>query len=190
MKDNKDAKRVDGISMSIATRLKQVRSEHNLSLDKAAALTGVSKAMLGQIERQESSPTIATLWKIATGLKVSFSSFLTNNVPSESIIQQGFIHDPNMQVSTLFPYSSDKGFEVFEITLSQFHEQHSSAHQTGVTEHLHVLEGKLGVLEGNQWIQIEVGKQFVLAADQAHGYKDMSGKTRFISIIHYPMVSL
>ena len=188
MKGNKDAKRVDGISISIAARLKQVRSELNLSLDKAAMLTGVSKAMLGQIERQESSPTIATLWKIATGLKVSFSSFINHTPPSELLEDKGIIHDPNMQVTTLFPYTPDKGFEVFEITLMKLHEQHSSAHQVGVTEHIHVLEGKLAVMVGNQWTSVDVNEQFVFAADQAHRYKDQTGKTRFISIIHYPAV--
>ena len=63
------------ISKSIAQHLQSVRKGRGLSLDKTAKLTGVSKAMLGQIERGESSPTIATLWKIATGLECSFSSF-------------------------------------------------------------------------------------------------------------------
>ena len=65
------------ISKSIAQHLQSVRKGRGLSLDKTAKLTGVSKAMLGQIERGESSPTIATLWKIATGLECSFSSFLS-----------------------------------------------------------------------------------------------------------------
>jgi len=56
------------ISRSIAQHLQSVRKARGLSLDKTAQLTGVSKAMLGQIERGESSPTIATLWKIATVL--------------------------------------------------------------------------------------------------------------------------
>lgn len=60
----------------IALTLKKLRQERGWSLDKAAEKTGVSKAMLGQIERQESSPTIATLWKIASGFQTSFSSFL------------------------------------------------------------------------------------------------------------------
>ena len=60
------------ISRSIAHHLQSVRKARGLSLDKTAQLTGVSKAMLGQIERGESSPTIATLWKIATGLACSF----------------------------------------------------------------------------------------------------------------------
>jgi recombination associated protein RdgC len=67
------------ISRSIAHHLQSVRKARGLSLDKTAQLTGVSKAMLGQIERGESSPTIATLWKIATGLACSFSSFLSGD---------------------------------------------------------------------------------------------------------------
>ena len=59
----------------ISLTLKKLRQEKGWSLDKAAEKTGVSKAMLGQIERQESSPTIATLWKIASGFDTSFSSF-------------------------------------------------------------------------------------------------------------------
>jgi transcriptional regulator with XRE-family HTH domain len=61
----------------------------------------VSKAMLGQIERNESSPTVATLWKIATGLNVPFSSFIA---PSESETPHSF--DPQQQamvVTPLFP---------------------------------------------------------------------------------------
>ena len=38
----------------IAQHLKSERKKKGLSLDKAAKLTGVSKAMLGQIEREES----------------------------------------------------------------------------------------------------------------------------------------
>ena len=33
--------------------------------------------MLGQIERGESSPTVATVWKISNGLKVSFTSLFS-----------------------------------------------------------------------------------------------------------------
>ena len=55
---------MDSISKDIGEKLKAIRKEMNLSLDTAAKLTGVSKAMLGQIERGESTPTVLTLWKI------------------------------------------------------------------------------------------------------------------------------
>lgn len=56
--------------LNIGKHLKNIRQNRELSLDEAAEMTSVSKPMLGQIERGQSSPTITTLWKIATGLKV------------------------------------------------------------------------------------------------------------------------
>lgn len=46
------------------SHFKELRRERGWSLDKTALETGVSKAMLGQIEREESSPSIATLMTI------------------------------------------------------------------------------------------------------------------------------
>ncbi len=60
--------------------------------------TGVSKAMLGQIERNESSPTVATLWKITTGLNVPFSAFI---VPDASAAPSAF--DPQQQAMVVTP---------------------------------------------------------------------------------------
>ena len=50
-------------SLTIGRELKSLRQSRGLTLDELAALTGVSKPMLGQIERGQSSPTINTLWK-------------------------------------------------------------------------------------------------------------------------------
>ena len=58
--------------------LKKIRRERALTLDNTAELTGVSKTMLGQIERGVSVPTISVLWKIAKGLQLSFSTLLQN----------------------------------------------------------------------------------------------------------------
>lgn len=182
MKNKKD----EVFAHCISERLKTIRQERGLSLDKTAALTGVSKAMLGQIERCESSPTIAKLWKIATGLQVSFSSFLKPESHHSLEEGEGLICDPNMHVKTLFSYDQEKQFEAFEITLSALHQQESTAHQKGVSEHIHVLEGKLGIFTKGQWHIVEAGQQYVFDADQPHRYEDKVGKTRFLTIIHYP----
>ena len=43
----------------VANNLKALREERRLSLDAVAKLTGVSKSMIGQIERGEVNPTIS-----------------------------------------------------------------------------------------------------------------------------------
>ncbi len=66
---------MEQVSLKIGERLKEIRNTRQLTLDDVAKLTGVSKPMLGQIERGQSSPTINILWKISTGLKIPLSFF-------------------------------------------------------------------------------------------------------------------
>ena len=56
---------MEEIQLILAKNLKTIREKEKLSLEKVAQLTGVSKTMIGQIERGESSPTLTTIWKIA-----------------------------------------------------------------------------------------------------------------------------
>src|SRR5256885_1859610 len=61
----------------VAANLKRLRAQQGLSLEKLAALSGVSRAMLGQIELGQSAPTINVGWKIARALGVTFSALIT-----------------------------------------------------------------------------------------------------------------
>lgn len=172
----------------VAQHLKSLRQQKGLSLDATAKLTGVSKAMLGQIERQESSPTIATLWKIASGLESSFSAFFATPMELRSS-ERAFPNDGNMRVKTLFPYQPDSGMEMFEITLTQYHEQRSGPHNVGVIEHVHVLQGELALFFDDQWHTFNTGNSVRFFSDQAHGYKALSDTVVFQNIICYPVNS-
>lgn len=79
---------MDAMSGIIAENLKRIRKENKWSLDTVSDMTGVSKSMLGQIERGESSPTISTLWKIATGLHISFTGLLEQSEKEAEIISK------------------------------------------------------------------------------------------------------
>lgn len=67
---------MEKINKVISINLKQFRKERNLSLEKLSQLTGVSRAMLNQIEKGISNPTISTLWKISNGLHIPLSTLL------------------------------------------------------------------------------------------------------------------
>ena len=54
---------MENIGHIVAENLKRLREERKLSLDAVAKCSGVSKSMLGQIERGVTNPTISTLWK-------------------------------------------------------------------------------------------------------------------------------
>ena len=169
----------------IADYLKSLRKKKGLSLDATAKATGVSKAMLGQIERQESSPTISTLWKISSGLEASFTAFFADE-PQLCSSETTFPDDPKMHIKTLFPFKPDAGLEMLEITLTEHHQQMSSAHGTGVIEHIHVLQGELGSYFDGQWHQLKAGDSIRFFSDQPHGYRAISETVIFQNIVCYP----
>lgn len=179
----------------ISLRLKHLRQARGWSLDKAAAETGVSKAMLGQIERQESSPTIATLWKIATGFKTSFSSFIAEldselNQPLISRGQTREIHpsDTKIRVMPLFPFDKGLHFEMFVIELLPGCEHHSPPHEPGIIEHVVVVEGGMDILINDTWHSLTKGEAIRFHANQAHGYRNTSATIAcFHDLIHYPL---
>ncbi len=80
---------MEDLTLLVAQNLKRIRDEKKLSLDKLSELTGVSKSMLGQIERGDSSPTISTIWKISSGLKVPFTALLNAPQPDTFICKKG-----------------------------------------------------------------------------------------------------
>lgn len=181
----------------LSASLRAMRNERGWSLDRAARETGVSKAMLGQIEREESSPTIATLWKIASGFHVSLSSFLAPIPPesAECLIfrSSGDIRSQpaseGMLVAPLFPYEPRFGFEVFELTLLPGYERLSDAHEAGVTEHVIVVRGTMEVLAEGKWIELTEGNAVRFPADRAHGYRNRNElPASFHNLIHYGQV--
>lgn len=59
--------------MRIEILIREIRKEKNVSLDKLAKLTGMSKGHLSRIERKETEPTISSLARIALALNVDIT---------------------------------------------------------------------------------------------------------------------
>ncbi|MBR2513464.1 MAG: helix-turn-helix transcriptional regulator [Halomonas sp.] len=180
------------IAEHIAGTVKQLRKERGWSLDRAAGATGVSKAMLGQIERGESSPTVSTLWKIASGFKVSFSRLFDGDKPAlgelhrdgwESVWGEDSV---GMQARLLFPYDPLLGFEMFMIELAPGAISESSAHASGVVEHIVVVEGEMELRIDERWQTLRAGEGLRFFADRPHAMRNNTARRlRFHDVIHY-----
>jgi XRE family transcriptional regulator, regulator of sulfur utilization len=178
----------------LATRLRTLRKKQGWSLDRCARETGVSKAMLGQIERSESSPTIATLWKIAGGFHTSLSDFLEPTPephPGPLYRQPDTLRQQpagdGILVAPLFPFEDRFGFEMLELTLLPGYERRSDPHERGVIEHVIVQRGEMELLLEGQWQPLAPGSAVRFHADQPHGYRNPgSTPAVFYNLIHYP----
>lgn len=167
----------------IAQNLKAHRTKLAWSLSQAAAETGVSKAMLGQIERGESSPTIATLWKIAKGFKLPLTAFLQDQPNVKDFMQ----FRNGISFKTIFAFDAKLGSEMYLQCLQPHQIHQSAAHEHGVVEDVVVLAGQIEILHDGIWQTLKVGDALRFAADQPHGYRNSTNEeATFHNIMHYP----
>jgi len=176
----------------IADNIKWYRSEKGWSLSVAAQKTGVSKAMLGQLERQESSPTMATMWKIAKGFDLPLSVLIEQRNQMQEI--RSYRHenlDDIFEYRTLFAFDPVLACEMFSLRLAPGRASMSTAHATGVVEDIVMLSGELDMLLNDQWQRLVTGDVLRFNADQKHGYKNPGiDDAVFHNIIHYPKGAL
>lgn len=181
--------------VKIQIKLKAARQNAGLSLAKAAELTGVSKAMLHQIERGESSPTIATLWKLAKGFHLPLTAFIEDLVQTTDSFTPAQISPKSFQggigFHTIFPFDPVFGSETFLMTLEPGQTHVSNPHDAGVVEDIFVTQGEMEILLDGEWKPYRYGDGIRFRADQPHGYRNVRDEqAQFHNTIHYPRTAL
>lgn len=175
----------------VASNLKRIRKEMKLSLDKVADITGVSKAMLRQIETEESSPTINTIWKIASGLKIPYTSIINMPQP-DTMVVVGKTIEPQIEdngrykVYSIFPSENGRKFEIYSLELEEGGFFSSQSHGSGTQEFITVYEGSLLIRVDDKEYLIEKGDSIKFKADRVHAYENPSNQlTRMNLVIYY-----
>lgn len=164
----------DAILALLPARLKEARQAQGLSLDAVAKLSGVSRSMVSQIERGESSPTIATLWNLTRALQVDFAGLLEDQ-PADQIQVLRAAQVPTIDNRgngcsiRILSAPEDAGVhEVYELRFQAGGQLDSPPHARGTTEHLTVIEGALTVQSGEAQDQLTAGDTARYAADVTH----------------------
>src|SRR5262245_60769156 len=108
----------------LGRNLRKLRTQHALSLERLSKLSGVSRAMLGQIELAQSAPTINVVWKIARALEVPFSSLIAvtasggTRVMPAAQAKRLTSHDGKFISRALFPFDQPRKAEFYELRLA------------------------------------------------------------------------
>ncbi len=160
---------------AVAENLRRIRDGRNLSLDQLAAATGVSKSMLRQIETGRSSPTIATIWKIANGLKLSFTALLKKPAP-ETVVREFKAETPltaksgNYRLFPLVPFEPQRSFETYYVEIDPGTDFKGEPHQGNVEEYVFVLKGSLLIDVEGKRTQVKKNQFLRFQADRPHLY--------------------
>ena len=160
---------------ALGEKLKATRNEMGLSLSEVSSLTGVSKTMLSQIERSESIPTIATVWKIANGLKIKFETLLeyTNTLYDVKSIDNMIPltdNDDHILIYCIFPFSPVSGFEFFYGIIKPGCNYSAVHHKNSNTEYLLISQGEIELVVGTNTYHLKAGSAIAFDSREDHKY--------------------
>ena len=65
----------DAISIDVGGRLRELRQGIGLSMRALARMSGLSANALSMIERGKTSPSVSTLYKLATAMGIPITAF-------------------------------------------------------------------------------------------------------------------
>lgn len=162
------------IHVRLAASLKAARKSKGLSLDAVAKLSGVSRSMVSQIERGESSPTVATLWNLTQALQVDFAGLLEGKTaPGIEVIRAEAAptidgRGQGVRIRILSPAEAAGEHEVYDLTFQAGGLLESEPHSPGCREHLTVIEGAVLVGSGEEERRLSTGDTARYFADRPH----------------------
>ncbi|NJM91167.1 MAG: helix-turn-helix domain-containing protein [Myxococcales bacterium] len=156
-----------------------LRTRRGLSLEKLAQASGVSRAMLGQIELGQSAPTINVLWKIARCLEVTFSALISSRTQSGVLVLRSTdakvltSKDRSFASRALFPFDEPRRVEFYELRLSAGGIEHADGHAPGTSENLVVSVGTVEIEVGGEHHRLDAGDSILFEADSPHVYHNI-----------------
>lgn len=159
----------------LPARLKDARRVQGLSLDAVAKLSGVSRSMVSQIERGESSPTIATLWNLTRALQVDFAGLLEEGDNADKVEVLRAAQTPTIEnrgegcnIRILSPAEDAGKHELYDLRFRSGGKLPSGPHARGTREHLTVIEGRVRVTSGTAIKDVGAGDTARYQADVDH----------------------
>jgi len=166
------------LTPAVGANLRRIRVKRGLSLERLAKASGVSRAMLCQIELSQSAPTINILWKIARALNVPFSALITDKTPSRTKVLAAESAkvlksaDGSFSSRALFPFNEPRTVEFYELRLAPLSTETAEPHPPGTVENLVVTNGCLEMRVADSRYLLATGDAIQFEADTSHEYRN------------------
>ncbi|RKX79751.1 MAG: XRE family transcriptional regulator [Spirochaetes bacterium] len=178
----------------VGKNIQKIRKNHKMTLDVLAEKSGVSKAMLSQIESEKVNPTIATIWKIAQGLDVEINALFSGQeemlrkfeISRKNDITKLDTDENNVHIRVFSPISMAEDLEMYMFILEPKKAHYSAPHAPRTEEFLTILEGRCRVTAGSKTEILEEGDFIYYHADIEHSLENLSeGETKIYMVVRF-----
>jgi XRE family transcriptional regulator, regulator of sulfur utilization len=179
--------------IEVGQRIKALREAMGLSLRDLAERSGVSAPMLSQVERGETSPTLAVAGKIASGLELSLSQLLrldeggsVSVVQAQSRRRGGGASGHSYEIVTpgLPGQRAEVSLHVLQPGSATGGADDPPMHEPGARETAVVTGGQLRLICAGTTYDLKEGDSVTFDADLPHHFENPDGsEARFFAVV-------
>lgn len=160
--------------MDIGYKIKQLRVQKGLTLEELASRSELTKGFLSQMERNLTSPSIATLNDIVEALGTSLGEFFKEDQEEKLVFRKkDFFVDTreNYTIHWIVPNTQKNEMEPILMELPQ-NGVSFEMDPHGGEEFGYVLEGCVTLVSGDESYTVHKGETFYLLGKQGHYLKN------------------
>ncbi|MEP9347650.1 XRE family transcriptional regulator [Xanthobacter sp. KR7-225] len=162
--------------------IQRLRKAYNLSLSELAEQSGVAKSIISQIERNETNPTLATVWRLSQALDMSVERVLASSDDApflEKLTRADtpilVSEDGRCRLSIIGWIKTVEWLQYYDLRAEPGGELDSEGHQRGAVECLSVLAGTLEVEVAGEVESVKEGETLRYRCDRRHVIRNRSG---------------
>ena len=176
---------------SVGAKLRAIRDERGLSQRELAQRAGVSANAISLIERDENSPSVATLQSLASALQIKMSYFFeqeeTRQVLHVKANGRPSISSKGVRIEGIGGELSRQEMEPFRITLAPHSE--SGDRQVVHTGHefVYCLNGRVEYIIDGRIYKLEAGDFLMFEAHLPHVWRNLTDQqAEFLLVLQTP----
>lgn len=184
------------LARAVGARVREARTTRGWTLDRLAAVSGVSRRMLVNVEQGETNPSIGTLLRLSDALGVGLPALVEPPHDDEpvkvtpagggAVLWNGEHGGIAVLVAGTAPPDV---VELWDWTLGPGDRYDSDAHAAGTRELMQVLHGTVSVDVGGHVVTLAEGAAAAFAGDVPHSYSGADGTgARFSLAVFEPGV--
>jgi len=163
------------LSSQLGLAVQRLRRSYGMSLADLSSQSGVAKSIISQIERNETNPTLTTIWRLAHALDASIESMLqgAEEGPFIEHLKRGttpiFVSDDGLcRLAVIGWLKTVDWLQWYDFQADPGGSLESSAHARGSIECLSVLEGEVEVDVGGATEVARAGETLRYRCDRPH----------------------
>ncbi|WP_296713419.1 XRE family transcriptional regulator [Rhodoblastus sp.] len=163
------------LSGQLGKTVQRLRKAYSLSLSELSEQSGVAKSIISQIERNETNPTLATIWRLAQALDVSIERVLQDRDDSAFIekVSRGdtpilVSDDGKCRLAITGWIKTVEWLQCYDFLAEPGGTLESEAHQRGAVECLTVIQGELQVEVAGETEIVRTDETLRYRADRRH----------------------